>query len=69
MAKQKTITLHTEPDFIVSYTEKWVADIKKTRSKAEYAMAQDILTLVKLGRTCLVPAKTDPAEPGNRKSE
>jgi len=64
MAKQKTITLHTDPDFVVLYTKKWAVEIKKSHSKAEAAIAKDILTLVELGRTCLVPQKADPAEPG-----
>ena len=67
MAKQKTITLHTDPDFVVLYAKKWAAEIKKTRTPAESAMAQDIVTMVELGRTLLVPA-TDPAAPGNNKN-
>lgn len=67
MAKQKTITLHTDPDFVVLYAKKWAEQIKKDYSPAEYAMAQDIVTMVELGRTLLVPA-TDPAEPGNKKN-
>ena len=57
MAKEKVITLHTTPDMVVQYTEKWAEHIKKEHSPAEAAIAEDMLTLVKLGRTILVPAE------------
>ena len=65
---KEPIVLHTDPDLVVLYTKKWAAEIKKKHSPAEAAMAEDIVTLVKVGRSVLDPV-TDPAEPGNEKTE
>lgn len=63
--EQKTVTFHTTPDMVVLYTRKWAAEIKKTRTPAEAAIAEDILTMVQIGYSCLEPAA--PAEPGKTK--
>lgn len=65
---KEPIVLHTDPDLVVLYTKKWAAEIKKKHSPAEAAMAEDIVTLVEIGRTVLVLVP-DPAEPGNEKTK
>jgi len=65
---KEPIVLHTDPDFVVLYTKKWAAQVKKKHSPAEAAMAEDIATLVEIGRAAIIPA-SDPAEPGNEKTK
>lgn len=65
MATDKTIVLHTDPDLVVLYTKKWAESINKKHSPAEAAIMEDVVVMVELGRTCLVPA-TEPAEPENK---
>ena len=64
--EQKTVTFHTDPDLVVLYAKKWAEKIKKESTPAEAAIAEDMVTMIELGRSILTPA-AEPAEPANKK--